>query len=77
MVIEKVSEEREVETDDLQEEWTEKKTGISEELSEKPENLSWQLKTALGHRLLESHDLEDLPNLKRTDVLEAGDSLFS
>jgi hypothetical protein len=77
MVIEKVSEERDVETEELQEEWAEKKTGISEEISEKPENLSWQLKTALGHKLLEKCDLEDLPELNRTDVLEAGDSLFS
>ncbi|QGA80051.1 hypothetical protein [Candidatus Nanohalobium constans] len=76
MVIEKISDQKGVEIEDLQEEWAEKKTDISEQISEQPENLSWQLKTAIGHELLEEYELEEFPELNRTDVLEAGDSLF-
>ena len=77
MLIERISEPKELEVENFKEEWAEKKTGISEKVSaENPENLSWQLKSAIGKKLLEDYDLEDLPELNRTDVLEAGDSLF-
>ena len=76
MVIEKVSEPREVEVENLKEEWAEKKTGVSEKVSEEPESLSWKLKAAIGHKLLEEYELENLPDLKRSDVLDAGDNLF-
>jgi len=77
IVIEKISEKQEVEVAKLKEEWAEKKTSISDKLTERPENLSWKLKTAIGHQLLEENELENLPDLKRSDVLDAGDSLFS
>jgi hypothetical protein len=77
MLIEEISESREADISEFQEEWAEKKTDISEKISpENPENLSWQLKAAIGRKLLEDHELEDLPHLNRTDVLEAGDALF-
>jgi hypothetical protein len=78
MLIEEISETREVELDSLREEWAEKKTEISEKVSvENVGTLSWKLKAEIGRELLEEHDLEDLPELKRSDVLEAGDALFS
>lgn len=78
MIIEELSEPREVDRENFREEWAEKKTEISEEASmESRDTLSWQLKTLLGRKLLEDRELEDLPDLKRSDVLEAGDSLFS
>lgn len=77
MLIEQISEQKEIEIEALQEEWAEKKTEISEKVSaENPENLSWQLKSAIGRKLLEENELEDLSELNRTDVLEAGDALF-
>lgn len=78
MVIEKISEPREVERTGLKEEWAEKKTGLSERVSiENQEDLSWQLKTLIGRKLLEEYKLEDLPGLNRSDVLDAGDSVFA
>jgi len=76
IVIETFSERQEVDVEELKEEWTEKKTGISDKVSERPENLSWQLKTAIGHQLLEEYEIGDLPDLNRSDVLDAGDTLF-
>lgn len=76
MVIEEVSDGREIEVEELREEWAEKKTDLSEEYLGEEMALSWQLKLAVGRKLLEEYELEDLPELKRTDVLEAGDALF-
>ena len=77
MVIEKMSEPREVEKEDLKEEWAEKKTNISDEADMGSRDiLSWQLKALIGRKLLEDYELEDFPELKRSDVLEAGDALF-
>ena len=76
IVIEKVSEEKEFEIQEFKGEWAEKKTKISQEISKAGENLSWQLKLGIGHKLLEEHELEDFPDLNRSDVLEAGDKLF-
>lgn len=76
IVIEEISEEKEFEVEGFREEWAEKKTDLSEEISKGHENLSWQLKVGIGRKLLEDNDLRDLPDLNRTDVLEAGDALF-
>ena len=77
MLIEEISEPREIDVEELQEEWAERKTRISDKIfAEETENLSWQLKLAIGRELTENHDLEDLPDLNRSDVLETGDSLF-
>jgi len=75
-VIEKISKERNFEISNFKQEWAEKKTSISKEVSEKEENLSWQLKLGIGHKLLEAHELKHFPHLNRSDVLEAGDALF-
>lgn len=76
MVIEKISDPRKVEKEDFREEWAEKKTEISEEIDSSKDNLSWQLKALIGRKLLERHDLEEFPELKRGDVLDAGDAIF-
>lgn len=78
MIIEELSDPREIGKEDFREEWAEKKTEISEEVDGKRRDiLSWQLKSLIGRKLLEENDLKDLPDLKRTGVLEAGDALFS
>jgi len=77
MVIEQVSEPKEVEISEFKEEWAEKKTNLSEEYYGETVELSWQLKASIGRKLLEEYELEDFPALNRSDVLEAGDSLFS
>lgn len=78
MIIDELSESREVEKEDFREEWAEKKTDISEEANkESRDTLSWQLKYLIGRKLLEDYELEDFPKLNRSDVLEAGDALFS
>jgi hypothetical protein len=77
MLIEEISESKQIDLEEFREEWAENKTEISEQVSiENPVNISWQLKTAIGRKLLEEHELEDFPELKRSDVLEAGDALF-
>lgn len=78
LLLEQVSDGREPDYNGLEDEWSEKKQNLSDQLSvEKQENFSWQLKLILGQKLLEDHDLEDFPKLKRSDVIEAGDELFS
>jgi hypothetical protein len=37
----------------------------------------WDLCHLIGQELLEEHEFEGLPELKRSDILEAGDALFS
>lgn len=75
--IEKLKEPRKVEKEDFKQEWAEKKTGLSEEYIGGETTLTWQLKTLIAQKLLEKHELKDLPELKRTEVLEAGDALFT
>jgi hypothetical protein len=77
--LEELGEEREVENpEEFSEIWEEEKEFLDEELSvELQENLPWQLKKLIGEQLLEEHDLEDFPELTRSDVEEAGDELFS
>lgn len=41
-----------------------------------PEWIGYSLSYRIGEKLLKGHELEELPNLKRSDVLEAGDELF-
>lgn len=77
LLIEQVSEGREPDYNGLEEEWKQKKENLSEQLSTgSRENFSWQLKLILGRKLLDNHELEDLPDLKRSDVIEAGDEAF-
>jgi hypothetical protein len=77
LLIDQISEGREPDYNSLQEEWSEKKEDLSEQLSiEKQENFSWQLKLKLGRKLLDSYELKEFPELKRSDVIEAGDETF-
>ncbi|MFB6291896.1 MAG: DUF2268 domain-containing putative Zn-dependent protease [Candidatus Nanohaloarchaea archaeon] len=41
-----------------------------------PEWIGYSVAYLIGEKLLENHELEDLPDLTRSDVLEAGDRLF-
>lgn len=78
MFMEELGEERTVENaEEFREVWDEEKEYLDEELSvELQENLPWQLKKLIGEQLLEEHDLEDFPELTRSDVEEAGDNVF-
>ena len=40
-------------------------------------SISWSLAHFIGEELLEDYELEDFPDLKRSDVIETGDKLFS
>ncbi|MFB6100801.1 MAG: DUF2268 domain-containing putative Zn-dependent protease [Candidatus Nanohalobium sp.] len=42
-----------------------------------PRWLGYTVAYRIGEKLLEEHDLEEFPELKRSDVLEAGDALFN
>jgi len=68
-------EEREV-TENFAEEWNEKKEKLKKHISpEFQEDFSWELKWLLGKELLERYELEELPDLKRSDVEEVGEEV--
>jgi hypothetical protein len=79
MFMEELGEEMPVENaEEFREVWEEEKEYLDEELSvELQENLPWQLKKLIGEQLLEEHDLEDFPELTRSDIEEAGDKIFT
>lgn len=75
-LLEETVGEREIEGKDLKEEWSEKKEVLEKEISaEKVKEFSWELKLAVGRKLLENHDLNELPDLKLSEVQEAGERL--
>lgn len=77
MLIENVSGEKKFEKESLGQEWRNKKGSLSEQISmEDQQSFSWQLKTVLGREILQEYSLEELPNLKKSDVIEAGDRAF-
>lgn len=55
--------------------WDQIKEDLSEEIYAGPE-ISWEINYLIGKKLLEEHDLEELPKLTRSDVVEAGDQIF-
>lgn len=61
---------------DIKQEWRDRRGKLKKHVSQEPENFSWQLKWRLGKKLLEEYELEDLPELKRSDVREVGDRLI-
>lgn len=76
-----------IEKEELAQKWPEIKESLSKEL-EKGRDLfyggenfeKWTGYTVaymIGQKLLEKHELEDFPDLKRSDVLEAGEKLFN
>lgn len=75
MVIEQRSNEKEVKKD-VQKEWAEMKPVLSKEISPENEELSWQLKTLIGRELLKENSIEEFQELKRSQVLDAGDAIF-
>lgn len=76
LLLEEVGEGREPDAEGLEEEWMEKKDSLDEEVAFEDESFSWSLKMVLGRKLLEDGDLEDLSELSRSDVLEAGEEVF-
>lgn len=76
LLIDQISEGREPDYNGLEDEWNEKKEELSEQLINSRENFSWQLKLILGRKLLDKHNLKEFPDLKRSDVIEAGDEVF-
>lgn len=76
LLLEEVGEGREPEREGLDEEWTEKKDSLGDEVAFQEERFSWSLKLVLGRKLLEDRGLEYLSDLSRSDVLEAGEEAF-
>lgn len=68
-------EEREPEKE-TEKEWRDKREKLNKHVSQEPDDFSWQLKWKLGKKLLEEYSLEDLPDLKRSDLRQAGDQLL-
>ena len=58
----------EIDRDKARDEWQE----FDEESS-----ISWSLAHFIGERLLEGRNLNEIPTLKKSDVLKAGDKVFS
>ena len=63
--------------EDVSQEWRDKRERLKNHVSrENPEDFSWQLKWMLGEKLAEEQGLENLSELKRSDVESAGDELL-
>ncbi|EGQ43908.1 MAG: hypothetical protein J07AB43_05740 [Candidatus Nanosalina sp. J07AB43] len=69
------TEEREPETQ-VGQEWEQKSDTLKQQVGELEINFSWQLKWKLGEKLLQKHELEQLPQLTRKDVQKAGELLI-
>ncbi len=75
-----------IEAEELETFWPEVKEIISDEIEQDselmyggenfPQWLGYSLAYRIGQELLKDHELEELPELKRSDVVEAGDELF-
>ncbi len=63
-----------VEPSDIQN-WSGTRQQLGNETGEN-EPLPWQLSYLIAEKLAEKHELEDFPELTRSDVLEAGDEIF-
>lgn len=64
---------------ELEDKWPEFRQILSQETGEFDEEFYLNavvLGEAIGQELLEKHDLEEFPKLKRSDVIEAGERLF-
>lgn len=62
--------------EDVEQEWRDRREKLKKHVSQEPDNFSWQLKWRIGKELLEEHELEEFPGLKRSDVRQAGDILI-
>lgn len=63
----------------LEEKWPDLKENLSEKVEEFSEEFylnAAPLGNQIGKKLLETHEMEEIPNLKRSDVTEAGEELF-
>ena len=77
LLLEEMDEDREPEKKNISEEWSEKKDILEQELPlEDSRDFSWELKLELGRKILESHELEQLPELNLSDVQKAGNEAF-
>lgn len=76
LLIDQISGGREPDYNGLKKEWSEKKENLSDQLINSRENLSWQLKLILGRKLLDTYEFKDLPELNRSDIMDAGDETF-
>lgn len=76
LLLEEIGEGREPVKEDLREEWSEKKESLEKELTEEVRgNFSWELKLAIGEKLIEERELEELASLNLSDVQEAGEKI--
>jgi len=77
LLLEEVGEGRQIDRENLGDEWEDRKDTLGNELSFKnQENFSWELKALIGKKLLEENELEDFPDLKLSDVRDTGNSVF-
>lgn len=62
---------------EFEEEWGELKAVLKLQVSEQTvEEFSWQLKWFIGNSILEDKEIEEFPDLRKSDVEEAGEELF-
>lgn len=66
-------EEPEKDTEAAGKAWNELKDKLD---TEEKLSIDWSLASIIGDKLLEQYGLEDFPELKRSDIIEAGDKLF-
>ena len=69
------------EKEELKEKWAELKEQLSKEISAQNFDEFFYMNAGvlggmIGQKLLEDYELEEFPELKRSDVIEAGDELF-
>ncbi|MFB6158925.1 MAG: hypothetical protein ABEJ95_04700 [Candidatus Nanohalobium sp.] len=74
-VLPEIAEEKTGETDSYKiSDWTETKELMNQEIGEK--EIPWQLNYLIGRKLQQKHELKEIPELKRSDVIEAGEEQF-
>lgn len=75
LLNEQLGEQKHVEKN-LKQEWRQKKDSLDKKIQRSDQRYSWQLKLKLGRKLIEEHDLENLPELKRSQLLNAAEQLL-
>lgn len=63
--------------DELEDVWPQVRESLSEEGAwYEPDDPIWSTAYYIGQELVEKHELNELPGLKRSDISEAGDEIF-
>lgn len=56
--------------------WVEMKKELEDEVNYESQDTPWQVSYLIGRKLLKRYSLEEFPNLKRSQIIEAGDDIF-